>query len=92
MNRHDPKHLAWVRRQTCAVPGCAGGEIHAHHVRSAANSGTGLKPPDSCSVPLCVRHHVELHVHGSQTFEIQHNVDLAALADWHAKASGQDMP
>ena len=92
MNRRDPKHLKWVREQNCCVPGCMNGVIHVHHVRTAANSGTGLKPPDYWTVPLCSAHHHEIHVHGSKTFEAVHGVDLRVIAAFMAGASGQEMP
>lgn len=92
MDKRDPKHLAWVREQTCCVPKCTNGIIHVHHVRTAANAGTGLKPPDSSVVPLCSTHHHELHVHGAKTFEDRHGVDLGRAASFYASVSGQDMP
>lgn len=78
----SPKHLAAVRKLPC----CLGlvschGPIHAHHVRTAATSGTGLKPSDYQTVPLCERHHREIHNHGSTTFAERHEVDLLAIAD-----------
>ncbi len=77
-------HLAFVRAQGCVVRGKAAdhclGPTEAHHVRTAANSGMGMKPSDHCAVGLCVRHHRALHAHGRRTFEARHGVDLAAEA------------
>lgn len=81
MPRSDPKHLAFVRSQPCCVPGCTRTPVQPHHVRTAANSGTALKPPDTETVPLCVAHHAEGHRTGWRTFEDRHGVDLA----WHAR-------
>ena len=92
VGRRDPKHLAWVREQNCCVPSCMEGLVQAHHVRLASTSGIGHKPPDWWVVPLCVRHHVEIHSHGAKTFEAAHAVNLAELANWYALTSGQEMP
>lgn len=76
-----PKHLAWVRRQKCCVLSreCSG-PIHAHHVRSAATAGTGLKPPDAACVSLCAFHHSDGHTRGWTTFETEHGINLRDLA------------
>lgn len=77
----NPKHLAWIRCQPCAVEQLfCGGITHAHHVRSASTAGTGLKPPDTAAVPLCAVHHDEFHRIGVQTFQALHAVDLKRLA------------
>ena len=91
MPRTDRKHLVWVRQQVCCVPGCAG-PAEAHHVRTAANSGTGLKPRDRESVPACWSHHRELHDVGRLTFERRHRINLAEIAAWCDQASGTEMP
>jgi hypothetical protein len=54
--------------------------VQAHHVRTAANAGTGLKPPDTAAVPLCDQHHYEGHQIGWRTFEARYRVDLAGEA------------
>jgi hypothetical protein len=77
----NPKHLAWIRCQPCAVEGLfCGGIIHAHHVRTAANSGTAMLPPDDETVPLCAIHHAEFHRAGAQTFQDAYDVDLKRVA------------
>jgi hypothetical protein len=74
-------HLAFVRSQGCVVrtKECRG-SIEAHHVRTAANSGIGMKPPDTAAVGLCTRHHRLLHGSGRRTFETTYSVDLAEEA------------
>src|SRR5580698_1483587 len=78
-------HLTFVRAQGCVVRTKATarclGPTEAHHVRTAANSGMGMKPPDSTAVGLCTRHHRALHTVGKRTFEARHGVDLVAEAD-----------
>ena len=87
--RRAPEHLAFVRSLGCCVPGCTSrGPVHAHHVRTAANSGIGVKPDDYETVPLCHVHHDELHRNGARTFAAKHRVDLAAFAKALATKSG----
>jgi hypothetical protein len=73
-------HLAFVRSLGCVVRNRAWtecrGRIEAHHVRTAANSGIGMKPPDTAAVGLCARHHRTLHSEGRRTFEKTYSVDL----------------
>jgi hypothetical protein len=91
MKRRNRRHLDWIRTLPCCVPGCQRPCI-PHHVRTAANSGTALKPPDTETVPLCHEHHQELHDKGRITFQRKHAVDLAEIAAWCAAASGTEMP
>jgi hypothetical protein len=37
------------------------GDTVAHHVRTAQNSGTGIKPKDWFTIPICDSHHQHLH-------------------------------
>ena len=78
--REWPRHRAFLRRHHCCVPGCEQLPIEVAHVRSAANSGTGLRPHDSSAVPLCHEHHAEQHRIGQPAFERRYRIDLAALA------------
>lgn len=84
----SPRHMELVRWLGCAVPGCrARQDIHAHHVRRAATSGTGAKPGDDACVPLCARHHLELHQRGEITCSAEWQINLAARARRIAEAS-----
>lgn len=74
------RHRKFVRSHHCVVPGCEATDIHFAHIRSAANSGTGLKPHDRFGVPLCFNHHQEQHQVGQGTFEDRHGLDLLAIA------------
>jgi hypothetical protein len=49
-------------------------------VRSAANSGTGLKPFASFGVPMCDQHHSEQHRIGQPGFERKYNISLFRTA------------
>ncbi len=74
------RHRKFVRSHSCCVPGCAGLPIEFAHVRSAANSGVGLKPHDSAGVALCAIHHLSQHMLGMVTFQALHKIDMKALA------------
>ncbi len=74
------RHRKFVRSHCCCVPGCQAAEVQFAHVRSANNSGVGLKPHDCFGVPLCFNHHQEQHQVGQGTFEDRHGLDLTAIA------------
>lgn len=77
----NPRHLAWIRSQPCAVLRLSCSKVmHAHHVRSAATAGTGMKPSDADTVPLCSTHHDEFHRIGVISFRDKYGVDLRSLA------------
>jgi hypothetical protein len=80
--RKNPAHIEFVKSLPCCVPGCLSWDTSdPHHVRTAANSGTGLKPPDSGhTVPMCHDHHLEYHQIGKRTFQAKHGIDLAQIA------------
>ena len=77
-------HKEWIEQQPCSASGkwklYCDGAVVAHHVRTAANSGTGMKPGDEWLVPLCDKHHKEGHQKGWKTFERKYGVDLKAIA------------
>lgn len=82
--RKFPRHYAYVKTFPCAVRGCPNRPSDFAHLRSAANSGMGLKPADYYGVPLCRRHHMEQHRVGQRAFEKQYMVNLWQLAEWLA--------
>lgn len=86
------RHIDWVRNQPCCVPECGRWPSEAHHVRTAANSGVGLKPDDSFTVPLCRYHHDAYHRLGRSTFERECHVDLDDELRFLQAASGTEMP
>jgi hypothetical protein len=76
--RHD-KH---VRSHECIAAkfgGCSG-KVRACHRRSAANSGTGLKPHSWELYPGCDGHHKEQHDIGQPAFELKYGVSLVQAA------------
>lgn len=86
------RHLSWLRTLPCVVPDCPNPRIEAHHIRTAANSGVGLKPDDRYAVPCCIEHHREYHNRGKRTFERKYSLDLLAEAERYAASSGREIP
>ena len=55
----EKQHKAYIETLPCVGWGhleCFG-DVCLHHVKTAANSGVGHKPPHFYGAPLCVRHH-----------------------------------
>ncbi len=83
--REWPRHRKWLRSHECVctlwnkLANCEG-RIEVSHIRTAANSGTGLKPHDSSAVPMCHLHHFVYHNAGHAEFEKVYGLDLANLA------------
>lgn len=68
--RKDRVYLRFIRRQGCLV--CRR-YAQAHHVHSG---GVGTKGNDYDTVPLCFKHHPELHTMGQAAFEQKHDLNL----------------
>ena len=83
-------HMNFVRGHECCVPGCGGRPIEVAHIRTAANSGMGIKPNDAFTVSLCTEHHRESHL-GDRTFQTKYAIDLMALAEAFYRASPHRM-
>ena len=68
-----------------------GRPVATEHIRTAANSGLGMKPDDRFAVPCCFDHHKEYHNHGRKTFERKYGLDLLAEAEsrFHTRACPQ---
>lgn len=79
--REWPRHRKFVRSFGCSVPLCESpSRIEFAHVRSAANSGTAIKPCDSFGISLCADHHREQHRIGQPAFERKYGIDVNAIA------------
>ena len=63
MRIKNSRHLIWVRQQGCLI---CGGFSHAHHLMFAEPSAMGKKSGDNFAVPLCPKHHTELHMYGDE--------------------------
>lgn len=60
------------------IPNACNGDVVGHHVRTAANSGTGIKPPDWYLIPVCHTHHDAVHRMASRE---QRNEQLVLAVD-----------
>lgn len=66
----NKEHLAWVHELNCCLQfrkDCQGG-IHAHHLMKPwqGHRGMGLKATDKNIIPLCAKHHHDLHQRGNE--------------------------
>lgn len=79
----DAKYLKAIRKLPCLR--CQQTPSQAAHVRIGSNAGTGLKPDDRRTVPLCHKHHMEQHSRGEKTFwatmDFNKEVIMAALVE-----------
>ena len=62
--RRDKEHLAFVTAQPCLV--CQRTPSDAHHLKFAQPRALGRKVSDEFTVPLCRKHHDELHRAGNE--------------------------
>ena len=81
------RHRRFVRSLACCIPNCITEPVEFCHIRTAANSGTGLKPFDWHAVGMCRIHHQASHDMGIETFQKRYGVDLEKLAAEYVKAS-----
>ena len=52
----NEKYLDFIRNKSCVV--CGNPHVAPHHIRrSYWQAGTGIKPHDYVTLPLCHRHH-----------------------------------
>ena len=73
-------HLVWVKSRACLIEGkystaSAGAYKHEcsdtmdpHHVHFETDGGTGIKPSDCWTIPLCRKAHDLVHFHGEDAF------------------------
>jgi len=93
VRRRSKAHLAFVASQPCLV--CQSGACDAHHLKMAQLRSLGRKVSDEFTVPLCRKHHRELHRHGSErTFWQNQGIDpLRAAADlWETSPAHPSAP
>jgi hypothetical protein len=77
VRRRSKAHLAFVASQPCLV--CKTAPCDAHHLKVARPRSLGRKVSDEFTVPLCRKHHQELHRHGNE-------------ANWWANVQVTPMP
>lgn len=93
--RRSEGHLAWIRQQPCCLKGRSdwGGQRHicqgdviAAHIRIETRGGTGLKPNDGYTLPMCQAAHADEHA-GPRSFGAKWCIDPKALAISYADRS-----
>ena len=60
----NKSHLKFVASRYCVI--CGRNRSQAHHLKFAQANGMGIKTSDEFTVPLCSRHHRELHQSGNE--------------------------
>lgn len=70
----DEEFLKHVRALGCSVSGCRINTINSHHLKTRGAGGS-----DYTCVPLCWKHHAEIHQLGRSKFEEKYSIDLWAL-------------
>ena len=60
----DKEHLCFVASQPCLL--CSSQPCDAHHLRFSQPRALGRKVGDDFTVPLCRRHHRDLHDSGNE--------------------------
>ena len=79
IRRRNKAHLALVASQPCLL--CQSGACDAHHLKMAQPRSLGRKVSDEFTVPLCRKHHRELHRHGNERAWWQnHGIDPLPVA------------
>jgi hypothetical protein len=64
VRRRSKAHLAFVASQPCLI--CKTSPCDAHHLKIAQPRSLGRKVSDEFTVPLCRKHHQELHHYGNE--------------------------
>lgn len=72
----DEKYLAWVKTQPCECCGMSSDD--AHHLIGWGQGGMGTKAHDIFAIPLCRKHHTELH-NDPVKFERNHGAQPAII-------------
>lgn len=60
------KHRRWIASLSCTV--CKRPDVQCAHIRRGLKGGTGLKPSDVWTIPLCASCHNSQHVVGEKVF------------------------
>jgi hypothetical protein len=64
VRKRSKAHLAFVATQPCLI--CKATPCDAHHLKIARPQSLGRKVSDEFTVPLCRKHHQELHRNGNE--------------------------
>lgn len=77
-----PGHLKWIRGFDCSASNwLCKSAIEAAHVRTGTDGGTGMKPSDCWTIPLCRYHHAEQHDLGEWLFEKKYDINMKRIAE-----------
>jgi len=79
----SPSYLARVRAEPCLI--CGMRPVHAHHVRLGLRT-MGKRVSDFRAVPLCERHHTDLHSGSEDAFWKAYATDPT---EWMANFQGK---
>ena len=76
----NKQHLQWIASQPCVLKkfgGCQYG-VQAHHLLKPmyGQRGMGMKADDRNAIPLCYKHHQELHLMGNETKFFEKYTDI----------------
>jgi len=75
MPYRNQKFLQYIRTKPCLV--CGKPSVACHIRKQYWGAGTGIKPHDYCTIPLCPIHHNELDVTlGYRNFQDLYNIDI----------------
>lgn len=69
----DRKYLDFLRLLPCYICGCQDGTVVGHHLKCSRSGGMGIKPGDNYAIPLCHRHHREVHDSGELSTFLKYN-------------------
>jgi hypothetical protein len=79
----DSPYLDFIREQPCCI--CGGIDVEAHHPRVGSfehdsNPGGAQRALDRWALPLCGKHHRELHAMSEREFWASCHIDPHRLA------------
>ncbi len=73
----DKKYLKWVASNPCII--CQQNGCNAHHITYAQFRGISQKVGDQFTIPLCVKHHHQLHNCGMSERDFWNKIDIDPL-------------
>lgn len=89
----NPRYLAFIREQNCAVRSCRSWRSEAAHT---GDHGLGQKSSDYLAIPLCHKHHRaandSYHQMGRVRFAEHHQIDIPELIARLQKLAGKLVP
>lgn len=69
MTHKNTRYLQWVKAQPCCW--CGNPESEPHHIIGIGLGGMALKADDIHTMPLCRKHHDEIHEMGEESIADQ---------------------